>query len=223
MTTATTADLEALRAEFIAMNSAMANRISSIVEEMQTVPARVQGEVESKAQNLRSEFGSIVDSRAQVIERLVNMMNPDSMNRTGKKPFKPETLLPNVWTGDKDPVTWSEFVTDIRNWMQAEYQQDGVDILDIAEMMSQWDSSEFDGYNRELLNNINSALYSVLISRTRGAPKSIVRQQKAGQGLRTWYMLQAKYDSNQTTDRGTAMRDIQNPGKKGIQCKRPRR
>ena len=154
MTTATIANLEALRAEFIALNTAMANRISSIMEEMQSIPSRVQGEVETKAQTLRSEFGSIVDSRAQVIERLANMMSPDTTSKTGKKPFKPETLLPNVWTGDKDPVPWSEFVTDIRNWMQAEYQQDGVDILDIAEMMNQRDGNDFNGYSTELLNDI---------------------------------------------------------------------
>ena len=134
MAAATMADLEAVREEFIKvmtdMSDTMSQRIDAITAEMQTVPGRLQGETNLLAQKLRNEFTGIIDGRAQVIERLVDMVNISDDKKRISKPFKPETLLPSVWIGDKDQVMWSEFVTDIRNWIQAEFDQAGINIID---------------------------------------------------------------------------------------------
>ena len=104
MSAASTADLEALRAEIrsemLGMNQSITNRIDLMTAEMQTVPGRVQAEASNIAQGLRNEFVGIVDGRAQVIERLIAMINTGGdARKKSSKPFKADTLLPNVWAG----------------------------------------------------------------------------------------------------------------------------
>ena len=97
MTAASTADLEALRSEAIQMNRQMqellSTRMDTVTTELQTVPGRVQGEIAIAMQTLRGEFAGMIDGRAQVIERLIAMLEKPTDNNQKSRPFKPETLL----------------------------------------------------------------------------------------------------------------------------------
>ena len=182
-------------------------------EQLQEVVLKVK-ELEAKMVTQADLNEVIMDVLAGKLDKIVVSAAANDQ-KDKKKAFRPIDLIPEVWSGPNDKVPFSEYTSDVHNYILA-VNEEGEKMLTVVEAMEEWSQDQLDIFDmdEESKKQLNKDLYTILRKTTTGGPKTIVRNTTVGEGFKAWYRLMTRFDPKNTLDRNTAHAQVAAPKKR---------
>ena len=143
------------------MAAATSEELQAVVQRIEALEAwATAGGISAQ---MRSEVLGIIEERTGMVKAVMKMMG---QNRDGGerkiKAFKAADLIPNTWTGPLDKIPFTEYASDLHNYMLAVHDN-GDELLKAVEAMDTWeddvlstvepDAEEIKRISRDLYTN----------------------------------------------------------------------
>ena len=150
------------------------------------------------------------------LANIATKMGHDAGN-PNKASLKPKDLIPGVWSGDRDRVTFPEYHFQLKNYMMAAFKS-GTKMMDAVESMEEYDALDLVHHveQGEDLDVIERDLYTVLSKTTSGQSNAIIRNSKRGDGFEAWFQLLRRYDPKNSLDKNAAYAQVASPPKRAM-------
>lgn len=172
-----------------------------------------------KVANKLDEVEAALAKRLTALETAYVASNVQEQRGKGLRHREAEKYMPDVWSGEKGAIPFSDFGYDVHNYLSVLSPDDegGPSILNWAasrdDPITAADIEDLD------LNNtyphakaINAAIGHLLTKVTKDTAKTMVKQAGHGNGLLAWQILARWYRPRSAMDKATSMTMVMNPG-----------